>query len=166
MPTDPKWRVIARRSGRPVSEVLAVFLHMMTSAGANAQNSFANATERSERGELKNWSDEDVAAAIDIEEHNVAAIRDAMQGKVLGGNKLIGWEKRQPLREDNSAERGKAWRERNRTQKNAPERPDADADADKKVPPKPPRGAGRNVKFRSRRRDRENDFRAALAKFQ
>ncbi len=36
MPTDPKWRVIARRSGRPLSEVISVFVFMMTNAGANA----------------------------------------------------------------------------------------------------------------------------------
>ena len=70
MPTDPKWRVIARRAGRPLSEVIAVFVFMMTNAGANA----------TERGELSNWSDEDVAAALDTEAEHVAAIREAMQG--------------------------------------------------------------------------------------
>jgi len=29
MPTDPKWRVIAKRAGRPISEVIAVFTHML-----------------------------------------------------------------------------------------------------------------------------------------
>ena len=133
MPTDPKWRVIARRADRPLSEVIAVFVFMMTNAGANA----------AERGELSNWSDEDVAAALDAETEHVAAIRAAMQGKTLEGNKLKGWEVRQPKREDNSAERAKAWREkhkqdgktpsnteRNRTQPNAQKRSDADADAD------------------------------------
>lgn len=134
MPTDPKWRVIARRAGRPLSEVIAVFVFMMTNAGANA----------TERGELFNWSDEDVAAALDTEAEHVAVIREAMQGKTLDGDKLSGWETRQPRREDNSAERAKAWREkqkaaqiaqneneRNRTQPNAEERPDADAETDK-----------------------------------
>jgi len=118
MPCDPKWRVIAKRSGRPVAEVLAVFVHMMTNAGQRTQ------PNASERGVLINWSDEDVAAALDIEPENVAAIRDAMQGKTLEGEKLKGWEKRQPKREDGAAERAKAWRERNRTQPNATERPD------------------------------------------
>lgn len=134
MPTDPKWRVIARRAGRPLSEVIAVFVFMMTNAGANA----------TERGELSNWSDEDVAAALDTEAEHVAAIREAMQGKTLDGDRLSGWDIRQPKREDNSADRARAWREkqkaleyekneaeRKRTQANAPERPDADTDTDK-----------------------------------
>ena len=120
MPTDPKWRVIAKRSGRPISEVMAVFMFMMTNAGANA----------TERGVLVNWSDEDIAAALDAEPEHIIAIRESMQGKTLEGDTLKGWEKRQPKREDNSAERAKEWRERNRTQPNAQERPEAEADTE------------------------------------
>lgn len=120
MPTDPKFRVIAKKAGRPLSEVLSVFVFMMTNAGANAN----------ERGELSNWSDEDVAAALDVETQFVTSIREAMQGKTLDGERLRGWEKRQPKREDGAAERAKAWRERKRTQVNAPKRPDADSDAE------------------------------------
>lgn len=112
MPNDPKWRVIARRSGRPIAEVIAVFVHMMTNAGTNA----------TERGVLDNWSDEDVAASLDIEPDHVAVIRDAMQDKTLEGERLKGWEKRQPKREDGAAERAKAWRDKHRTQPNATER--------------------------------------------
>ena len=36
MPTDPKFRVIAKKAGRPLSEVLSVFVFMLTNAGANA----------------------------------------------------------------------------------------------------------------------------------
>lgn len=120
MPTDPKWRVIAKRSGRSISEVIAVFNFMLANAGANAN----------ERGVLLNWSDEDVAAALDVDTEHVAAIREAMQGKTLEGDRLSGWEKRQPKREDSSAERAKQWRERKRTQANALERPDTDTDTD------------------------------------
>lgn len=120
MPTDPKWRVIAKRSGRPLAEVIAVFSMMMLNAGANA----------TERGNLENWSDEDAAATLDIEPEYVTAIREAMQGKTLEGDHLTGWEKRQPKREDGSAERAKQWRERNRTQPNGQKRPEADSDTD------------------------------------
>lgn len=112
MPTDPKWRVVAKRSGRPLAEVLSVFVMMLTNAGANA----------TERGTLCNWCDEDIAVALDMEPDHVAAIRQAMQGKTLDGDRLSGWEKRQPKREDGGAERAKAWRERTRTQPNATER--------------------------------------------
>lgn len=115
MPTDPKFRVIARKSGRPLTEVLSVFVLMLTNASANDDA----------RGALANWSDEDTAAALDIDADAVTAIREAMQGKTLNGDKLSGWAKRQPKREDNSAERVKAFRERSKhpvTQCNAEKR--------------------------------------------
>jgi len=124
MPTDPKWRVIAKRAGRPISETLAVFVFMLSNAGERNETQ-ANA---SERGVLVNWSDEDVAAALDIETAHVTAIREAMQGKTLDGDKLTGWGKRQPKREDGSSERAKEWRERKRTQANAEKRPDSDSE--------------------------------------
>lgn len=127
MPTDPKWRVVARKSGRPLSEVIAVFTFMLLNACANASERSERETER---GELKNWSDEDVAAALDTDPEHISSIREAMQGKTLEGNKLTGWEKRQPKREDGSAERAKQWRERKRTQENAEKRPDTDSDTD------------------------------------
>jgi hypothetical protein len=117
MPTDPKWRVIAKRSGRTITDVIAVFNFMMICA-ANAD----------ERGELSGWNDEDVAIALDLEPDHVLQIRNSMEGKVIQNYRLMGWEKRQPLREDNSAERAKQWRERKRTEENAPERPESESD--------------------------------------
>ncbi|MFZ5666940.1 MAG: hypothetical protein ACOY7L_17140 [Pseudomonadota bacterium] len=90
MPTDPKWRAIARRSGQPLPCVIALFNLLMVNASANAEN----------RGTLFNWDSEDAAAALDMETEHVEAIIDAMQGKVLDGDRLTGWEKRQPKRED------------------------------------------------------------------
>lgn len=119
MVNDPKWRTIARRSGQKIGDVIAVYLHMLTCA-SNA----------SERGRTEGWNDEDVATALDIEIEQVEAIREAMQGRVLEGGYLTGWEKRQPLREDEgAAARAKAWREaqkaakeQQQTQTNATER--------------------------------------------
>ena len=127
MPTDPKFRVVAKRSGRPLPEVIALFAYMLTVAGRRTGTERTQ-TNASERGELFGWSDDDAAAALDIETAHVSAIYQAMQGKVLDGNRLINWQKRQPLREDNSAERAKRWRERKRTQTNASEPPDSDTD--------------------------------------
>lgn len=129
MPTDPKWRVIARRSGQPLTSVLSVFVFMMTNASANAD----------ERGTITSWENEDVAAALDIEPEAVAAILEAMQGKVVDGLRLTGWERRQPKREDASAERVAKHRAAKRdaekravTQGNAPET-DTDTDTDTEV---------------------------------
>jgi hypothetical protein len=104
---------------------MSVFMFMMVNAGERRPNA-------TERGELFNWSDEDTAAALDIDPQHVTCIREAMQGKTLDGDKLPGWEKRQPIRDDGSAERAREWRERNRTQANAGKRPDIDTDTDKK----------------------------------
>lgn len=132
MPTDPKFRVVARRAGRPLCEVLAVFVLMLTNASSNA----------SARGKLQHWSDEDAAAALDMDADHVTAIREAMAGKTLDGEELTGWSKRQPQREDWTApKRQKQWRERNatsrnvtpekrkKTQRNAPYK-DTDTDTD------------------------------------
>lgn len=141
MPTDPKFRTIARAAKQPLPTVVAVFTFMLADASSN----------ENERGRTT-ATDEDIASAFDIDESDVAAIKKAMQGRVLDGDMLAGWDKRQPKKEDNSAERAKAWRaqkqteaeaERLRTQPNDAERPDAETDSDqnqKEIPPSPPGG--------------------------
>lgn len=108
---DPKWRAIARRSGQSIPTVIAVWAAMLETA-----------SEATERGNLEGWDDEVVAAALDLDTEAVAAIREAMQGLVLDGNALSGWERRQPKREDNTvAERVRKHREKKRreAQRNA-----------------------------------------------
>ena len=119
MPTDPKWRVIARRSNRPISEVIAVFTFMLTHAGSSTV-----------RGSIKTWDDEDVAAALDTDPENISAIREAMQGKILDGDRLQGWDKRQPKREDDSANRVKEWRKKQAEAKKLAVADDAVSDDD------------------------------------
>ena len=64
MPTDPKFRAVAKRANRPTAEVLAVFTAMMANASANEK----------ERGRLRNWSHEDMAVALDMEPKDAEAI--------------------------------------------------------------------------------------------
>lgn len=120
MPTDPKWRVIARKSGSSISEVIAIFNFVMVNASANA----------TERGRTHNLFAEDIAAALDLDDAKVEAVLATMKGKVIDNDgTLTGWQKRQPKREDNSADRAKKWREeRKRTQPNANERPETETD--------------------------------------
>ena len=102
MVNDPKWRTIARKSGQSIGNVIAVALHMMTLA-----------SNSDKRGCIEGWNDEDIGTALDIDSDQVEAIRTAMQGRTLNGDKLTGWEKRQPLKEDpNAAERAREFRER------------------------------------------------------
>jgi len=144
MPNDPKFKTIAKKSGQPLPLVICVFLHVLVNASANA----------SERGRTKGLSIEDIATALDSEEEQVAAIMETMQGRLIDGDLVMKWEKRQPLREDGSAERAKAWRqaqkaakqpqpndagtdesnnERNQTQENKNKRPDKDTEEDKDI---------------------------------
>lgn len=128
MPNDPKWRTIARSSKQSISSVIAVYLHLLVAASANA----------TERGRTESVCIEDVASALDLETEQIEQIMAAMQGRVLEGDLISGWEKRQVEREDGSAARAKAWREAKKlekeTQANATERkqtPDKDKDKDK-----------------------------------
>jgi len=134
MPNDPKWRTIARLSQQRIGDVISVYLHVIVNA--------SNATER---GRTQNLCAEDIASALDLDVTQIEQILSAMQGRVLENDKVSGWEKRQPLREDGAAGRAKAWRdakkaeierteedtERNRTQPNAEKRSDKDTDKDK-----------------------------------
>ncbi|GEM_PF-2434869 len=128
MPTDPKFRTVARLSNQPISLVISVYLFLLVEASANA----------SERGRTKTNASEDLASALDVEPQKIAAIIEKMQGRLLDGDVVTGWEKRQPIREDGASERAKAWREKKkeekRTQANASERKrtlDKDKDKDK-----------------------------------
>lgn len=112
MPTDPKWRVIARKSGQPLANVIALFTLLMTTASA-----------ADERGSITQFSAEDAAAALDLDEEDVQAILSAMEGRVIENQRLSGWERRQPKREDAGAsERKQRFKERSGTHENAPER--------------------------------------------
>lgn len=91
MPTDPKWRTIARVSKQPVSLVQAVYLHLLVDASRNVTRGHANVTT------------EDLASALDVDDQDIEAILSAMQGRVMDGSHLTGWEKRQPKREDSGS---------------------------------------------------------------
>lgn len=107
MPNDPKWRTIARASGQPISLVLSVALHVMTDASRNVTRGHADVTA------------EDIASALDVTEADIQAVLDAMQGRVMNGERLTGWEKRQPKKEDvgNPETRAKSAAERKRDQR-------------------------------------------------
>ncbi len=88
MPSDPKFRTVAKSSKRPISEVIAIYIHYLVDASKNSRRGF------------KSISNEDVASALDLEIEDVDAVESAMQGRLLDGDRLKGWESRQPLREE------------------------------------------------------------------
>lgn len=92
MPNDPKWRTIARISGQPISLVKSTYLHLLVDASRNVTRGHATVTP------------EDLASALDVTEPDIQAVLDAMQSRVLDGMTLLGWETRQPKREDSGDE--------------------------------------------------------------
>ena len=122
MPNDPKWRTISKRSKQPISLVMSTYMHLLVMASLS-----------DERGTVE-LKIEDLANALDAQVSDIDSIIEAMQGRVIKGNKLMGWSKRQPIKEDGSAERAKAWRvaKKNATSAtNATEQQDKDKDKDK-----------------------------------
>jgi hypothetical protein len=101
--TDEKWRVVANESGQPVGNVLAVWMSMLI-----------NASNSSERGTLEGWQDRYVAANLGYPTDAVRAIREAMQGVVLDGDRLSGWDNRQRASDD-AGGRQRKTRERRET---------------------------------------------------
>lgn len=124
-PTDTKWLVIARRANVAPGIVSAVAWALLDYASQHA-----------ERGSVAGFDAETYAAFSGFTEDDIAAVLTAMREKNIidQDDRLTSWDKRQPKREDNSAERVKAFRERNSedvthcnaekrtvTQSNAPE---------------------------------------------
>lgn len=88
MPNDPKWRTIARSSGKSISLVQSVYLQLLVDASRNVTRGHVTVTV------------EDIASALDEKEESISAVIDAMKGRVIDGDRLTGWENRQPARED------------------------------------------------------------------
>lgn len=124
MPNDPKWRTVARASGQPIALVLATYLHLLVDASRGVTQ--GHDESRSVTRGVTDVTDEDIASALDVEEGAISTIRAAMQGRVLDGNRLTGWDRRQPKREDagnpetgakSSAQRKREQRERERAER-------------------------------------------------
>ncbi|EOK4636730.1 DnaT-like ssDNA-binding domain-containing protein, partial [Escherichia coli] len=112
---------IARVSGQPIATVMAVYIHLLVSASRNVTTCHGVSL----RGHI-DVTTEDLASALDVTEDVIDSILHAMQGRVLDGDLISGWEKRQVLKEDNGnvsqtakspAERKRAQREREKLRK-------------------------------------------------
>ncbi|EOO3989498.1 DnaT-like ssDNA-binding domain-containing protein, partial [Escherichia coli] len=101
--------------------VMAVYIHLLVSASRNVTTCHGVSL----RGHI-DVTTEDLASALDVTEDVIDSILHAMQGRVLDGDLISGWEKRQVLKEDNGnvsqtakspAERKRAQREREKLRK-------------------------------------------------
>ena len=153
MPTDPKWRTIARVSGQSIALVQAVYLHLLVDASRNVTRGHMTVTT------------EDLASALDVTDEQIAAVLSAMEGRVIEGQAITGWDRRQPKREDagspetgakSAAQRKREQRQREReevgasgshdesrsvTQGHAREDKDKEESKEQEHTPIPPKGA-------------------------
>lgn len=109
-PSDPKLRRIAHTSGTTVGHVLAVWVSMMC---------HASELEGEKRGTLEGWDDTDCAINLGIDPAIVFAIRREMEARLLDGQRLIAWNRRQ-YDSDSAATRTKRWRDRKNEQNQSP----------------------------------------------
>ncbi|GAB2471933.1 hypothetical protein GCM10027082_24310 [Comamonas humi] len=148
MPTDPKWRTIARHAKQPLCLVQAVYLHLLVDASRNVTRGHVDVTP------------EDLASALDVTEDEIQAVLTAMEGRVLSAGELSGWSKRQPKREDagddetgakSASQRKREQREREKLTSGSPENGAChaesrnvtlDKDKDKEYPLTPVTGEG------------------------
>jgi hypothetical protein len=112
--TDPKFGVIAKKSGSRVSDVIAVWAFVLESASAEA-----------DRGQVGNIDHEALDFLLGLEDGQSSRIVEEMHARGListTDGRVCSWDKRQPKRErdtDNSAERVRAHRQRQKEQSEA-----------------------------------------------
>lgn len=108
-PTDPKWLGIARKAGVAPGIVAALVWALLD-----------RASQATERGSIAGYDADGLACFMGCETDEVEAVIALMHDKgILTGDTFTGWEKHQPKREDNSADRVKEHRERKKAQCNA-----------------------------------------------
>jgi hypothetical protein len=109
-PTDPKWLAIARRANVAPGIAVAIAWALMD-----------RASQAADRGSIEGYDAEALAYFYGCEPDQAKAVILAMADKgMLIDGRFTAWERRQPKREDDSAERTRAWRDRQQAQRDAP----------------------------------------------
>lgn len=107
--TDPKFGLIAKKAGVRVSDAIAMWAFVLENASAEA-----------DRGTIGQLDFEAIEHLLGLEDGQAIRILDAMtQRGLIEGSRISSWDKRQPKRErdtDNSADRTRAYRERQKQQ--------------------------------------------------
>ena len=112
--TDPKFQLVARKAGVRLPDVLAVWAFVLEKASAS-----------DERGNFGEIDCEAVDCLFGLDDGQTSLILAHMGARgLVGGGRITAWEKRQPKRErdtDNSTDRTRAYRERQRQHGDAPQ---------------------------------------------
>jgi hypothetical protein len=122
--TDPKFGVVAKKSGQPVAVVLAVWALLLE----NASETQCNAKQR---GEISGFDFEAVDSLLGIEEGASGKVFAELAAKgMVAGNKIANWGKRQPKKEDpTNTDRSRKHREKDKTRGNAGQRGETQCNA-------------------------------------
>lgn len=99
--TDPKFRVVSQKSRVTIRDVLAVWAAMLECA-ASAEA----------RGSIDGMDREAVTVALEMDMEQFETIHAAMQGRLLEGNMLKSFTKRQAVADPTAADRKRRQRER------------------------------------------------------
>ncbi|HLI85503.1 MAG TPA: hypothetical protein VKV17_16430, partial [Bryobacteraceae bacterium] len=113
MPYDPKFAVIAKRCGAKRGDVVAVWLAALDFA-----------SQHKGRGSIEGIDAEEIAVSLEYETEYVSGILRAFEDRgMIASSRLAAWERRQVQREreDNSTERVRAYRQRQKGQPQATE---------------------------------------------
>lgn len=106
-PMDPKWLTIAHKAS--VSPALVATI---------AWALFDTASQAEDRGSVVGFDVDTFCIFFQVEERDVlSALRVMEARKFIVGGRLANWEKRQPVREDNSTDRVRSFRERERAER-------------------------------------------------
>ena len=126
--SNPKLAFIAKKSGQSRPVTIAVWAALLEQA-----------SKSDIRGDVSNFDVETIAVALDIEEDAINAVIAAMTAKgMIVDQGIAKWDARQPQRDDGSAERAKAWREKQKQQEpNATEREQTKPNATEREQTKP-----------------------------
>jgi hypothetical protein len=122
--TDPKFGVVAKKSGQSVAVVLAVWALLLE----NASETQCNAKQR---GEISGFDFEAVDSLLGIGEGASEKVFAELGAKgMVDGNKIANWGKRQPKKEDpTNTGRSRKHRENAKTRGNAEQRDETQCNA-------------------------------------
>ena len=117
--SDDKWPLIARKSGQTVAVVIAVWASLLECA-----------SQADGRGSIDDFDAESIDALLQLDDGSTQAVIDALSNgkrpRIVDGH-IVNWSKRQPMREDGSAERAREWRKRKKQEKSTiSEKPNAE----------------------------------------
>ncbi|UXC38266.1 hypothetical protein [Cupriavidus gilardii] len=118
--TDPKFQWVAKKSGHGLATVIALWVAILEHASTvtHGDAGVTNGDESPTRGSIAGLDCESLDVLFDLDDGSCASILASMEAKgLIADGRVANWERRQPRREDSSAERTREYRARKRAEK-------------------------------------------------